>query len=509
MQKLTLTLIGLFSLATTVHAIAGQTSTARHPGVVSFTYRNQFAKDVPGTLDMIKAQGLQDIEFSSLFGQTPAALRKMLDDRGLYCSSYGVGYDDLLNKTDDVASAAKTLGAQYVRVAWIPHKGDFTLEGVQQAIADFNKVGKILKEKYGLSLIYHNHGYEFVPYGQGTLYDLLVTQTDPAYVNFELDVLWAYFPGQDPAGLLYKYPTRYKALHLKDLKIGIPGSNTGGTSGNNDVVLGTGQIDMPSIIAAAEKAGVGHYYIEDESDRSETQVPESIAFLKQLEVPNTLTPAERKAGWKLLFDGKTSDGWVGAHQDVFPTKTGGWIVRDGMITIQGSGGEEAKNVGDIVTTGEYSAFDLSFQFRTSRGCNSGVKYFVTLKEQTGGSAIGLEYQILDDSVHPDAKLGRNGDRTLASLYDLIPANKPQSCLRPIGEWNTGRIVVYPDNRVEHWLNGVKVLSYVRKSKEFEDLVAISKYKVWDHFGEADKGHILLQDHGFHVDFRSIKIKELK
>ncbi|GEM_PF-632525 len=485
-------------------------STPRHPGVVSFTYRTAFAKDVPGTLDMIKSQGLQDIEFSSLFGQKPEDLRKMLDARKLYCSSYGISYEDLVNKTADVARDAKILGAQYVRVAWIPHKGDFTQKDLDQAIADFNRTGKILKDQYGLNLIYHNHGYEFVPApAGGTLYDLLVTQTDPQYVNFELDVLWAYFPGEDPAALLYKYSNRYKALHLKDLKIGIPGHSTGGTSGNNDVVLGTGQIDMPSIIQAAEEVGIKHYYIEDESDQSETQVPQSITYLQQLQMPNTLSAEEKKDGWKLLFDGKTNRGWVGAHMSTFPTKPGGWIVKDNLMTIQNSGGEEAKNVGDIVTTDEYSAFDLTFQFRLSTGANSGVKYFVTLIEQTGGSAIGLEYQLLDDSVHPDAKLGRNGDRTLASLYDLIPANKPQSIIRPIGAWNTGRIVVYPDNRVEHWLNGVKVLEYVRKSKEFEDLVAISKYKIWNHFGEADKGHILLQDHGFHVDFRSIKIKVLQ
>ena len=492
-----------FSYSQTEHL-----STPRDPGIVSFTYRTYFAKDVPGTLDMIQSNGITDIEFSSLFGQTAAGLKKMLDDRGLYCSSYGVSYEDLVNKTAQVASDAKTLGATYVRVAGIPHKGAFTLGDAQKAIADFNRVGKILKEQYGLSFIYHNHGFEYQPYGSGTLYDLLVTKTDPRYVSFELDILWAYFPGQDPVHFLNEYGTRYKALHLKDLRGGVKGAVGEGTSGNNDVVLGTGQIDIPAVIKAAQKAGVEHYYIEDESDSSATQVPQSITYLQELTPPNTLSQQEQREGWKLLFDGKTSNGWVGAHMDAFPVKPNGWIVKDGMMTIQHSGGEEAQNVGDIVTTDEYGAFDLTFQFRMETGANSGVKYFVTLKEQTGGSAIGLEYQILDDSVHPDAKLGRNGDRTLASLYDLIPANKPQSCLRPIGQWNTGRIVVYPDNRVEHYLNGVKVLSYVRKSKDFEDLVAISKYKIWPHFGEADKGHILLQDHGFHVDFRSIKIKPL-
>ncbi|HMH24792.1 MAG TPA: alpha-L-fucosidase [Puia sp.] len=225
--------------------------------------------------------------------------------------------------------------------------------------------------------------------------------------------------------------------------------------------------------------------------------------------PNTLTKAEKRDGWRLLFDGKTSGDWVGAHTGEFPSKPGGWIIKDSMITIQNSGGEEAKNVGDIVTKEQFSAFDLSFEFRLSKGANSGVKYFVTLDENTSGSAIGLEYQILDDKVHPDAKLGRNGNRTLASLYDLIPAHKPEDYIRPIGAWNTGRIVVYPDNRVEHYLNGFKVLEYVRRSPAYKALVAESKYKDWKNFGEADQGHILLQDHGFEVSFRSIKIKTLK
>ncbi len=224
---------------------------------------------------------------------------------------------------------------------------------------------------------------------------------------------------------------------------------------------------------------------------------------------NVLSAKEKAEGYKLLFDGKTSNGWIGAKSDKFPDKPDGWIIKDGMLTILGSAGGEAANVGDIVTTNEYSAFDLSFDFRMSRGANSGVKYFVTLNEKTNESAIGLEYQILDDAVHPDAKLGRSGDRTLASLYDLIPANKPASCIHPIGAWNTGRIIVHPDNRVEHYLNGVKVLGYVRKSPEYRALVAISKYKIWKDFGEADKGHILLQDHGFTVSYRNIKLKELK
>ncbi len=179
------------------------------------------------------------------------------------------------------------------------------------------------------------------------------------------------------------------------------------------------------------------------------------------------------------------------------------------MNVEGSTGGEATNGGDVVTVGKYKAFDLSFEFKMCPGANSGVKYFVTLSEGNKGSAIGLEYQILDDSLHPDAKLGRDGNRTLASLYDLIKANKIPNSLRAMGEWNIGRIIVFPNNHVEHYLNGVKVLEYERGSPAYRDLVAISKYKVWNHFGEAPEGRILLQDHGFAVSFRSIKIRELK
>jgi len=261
-------------------------------------------------------------------------------------------------------------------------------------------------------------------------------------------------------------------------------------------------------IPKPEEAGEKIYW---RNIRIQTSNIKPAAFSKGIYVadfiPNMLTPYEKSDGWKLLFDGKTSSGWVGAYKTAFPAK--GWEIKDGTLSVLASNGTESTNGGDIVTQEEYSAFDLSFDFKFTPGANSGVKYFVTLTEKNAGSAIGLEYQILDDTLHPDAKLGRDGDRTLASLYDLIKADKQKRFIHQPGGWNTGRIVVTPDNHVIHYLNGLKVLEYDRGSATFRDLVAQSKYKVWKDFGEAPKGYILLQDHGNAVSFRSIKIKALK
>jgi hypothetical protein len=229
---------------------------------------------------------------------------------------------------------------------------------------------------------------------------------------------------------------------------------------------------------------------------------DSVAIYQANFIPNTLTDREVNEGWKLLFDGSTSAGWRGAHKDAFPEA--GWVIENGCLKVLASGGAESKGGGDIVTVDQYGNFDLSFEFMITEGANSGVKYFVTENYATTGSAIGLEYQILDDMRHPDAKMGRDGNRTVASLYDLIPAANKR--FNGVGQWNAAHIV--SDNgHVEHWLNGFKVLEYERGTEAYRQLVKESKYKDFPGFGEAEQGHILLQDHGNEVWFRSIKIRQ--
>ncbi|ADB39347.1 sugar phosphate isomerase/epimerase family protein [Spirosoma linguale] len=251
-------------------------------GVQAYTYRASFPKDVIATLDTIKALGITEMEGGAPKGFTEAEFKKACDARGIKIPATGMGYEQIVKEPMEAVQKAKALGASFVMVAWIPHqKGNFSLENAKKAVEDFNRVGKTLKEN-GITFCYHNHGYEFQPYQDGTLYDYIVKNTNPEYVSFEMDILWTQHGGGDPVALLKKYGSRYKLMHLKDLKKGIKGDLTGGTPPENDVTLGDGQVNIPEILRLAKKAGVKHYFIEDESNKEYEQMPKSIAYLKSL-----------------------------------------------------------------------------------------------------------------------------------------------------------------------------------------------------------------------------------
>lgn len=254
------------------------------PGAVSYTFRTELAKDVPATLDKIKGMGITNMEFSDLFGQTPQQLRALLDARGMRCTSIGVGYADLAKTPDKVIAQAKALGAEFVRIGSIPHPGafnDLQADAVKQAAIDFNIFGKKLYDN-GLTFCYHNHGPEFKPAGElgdGMFFDYLMKNTDPKYVSYEMDVMWVFWPGQDPIHWLQKYPNRFRLMHVKNAK---KGAVRGGTAEFSPV--GDGQMDMDAILRAAQKTKIKYYYIEDESPAQfiDVQVPQSVKYMEQL-----------------------------------------------------------------------------------------------------------------------------------------------------------------------------------------------------------------------------------
>jgi sugar phosphate isomerase/epimerase len=251
-------------------------------GLQLYSLRDQFAKDVPGTMAKVKEFGFTQVELAGTYGKTPEEFNALLKANNLKAVAGHFGYERFRDDPEGVAKEAKALGLEYAGVAWVPHTGQVNEEWIRETAKVFNRAGEVLA-KNGLKFYYHNHGYEFVPHGDGTLFDLLVAETKPEFVSFQMDVMWTFFPGQDPAKLMTKYGNRWALMHIKDLKKGVAtGALTGGTDTKNDVVIGTGQVNWPALLAASKKAGVKYYFIEDESPSVLEQVPQSLKYLEQV-----------------------------------------------------------------------------------------------------------------------------------------------------------------------------------------------------------------------------------
>lgn len=257
-----------------------QLSLAQQIGLQLYSLRNQFKTDVPGTLAKIKSWGITQIEGGGTYNLPVDEYKKLLAENNLKMIAVGADFDALAKDPQPAIDEAKNFGAKYIVCYWIPHNGDdFTTDDLKKAVDIFNAAGKKISEA-GLQLCYHPHGYEFKPYENGTMFDYLVTNTDPKYLNFEMDVFWVKQPGQDPVALLKKYPKRFTMLHLKDRKPGTANSMNGKADEESNVVLGSGDVGIAAIMKEAKKIGVKYYFIEDESSRSVEQIPQSLAYLR-------------------------------------------------------------------------------------------------------------------------------------------------------------------------------------------------------------------------------------
>ncbi|HVM51412.1 MAG TPA: sugar phosphate isomerase/epimerase [Candidatus Acidoferrum sp.] len=280
--------LGCLTLACGCRSAAPTATTGTGPsfkgpvGLQLYSLRAQFAKDVPGTLDEVERWGIHYAELAGTYGLTPEQFKAELASHQIKPIGAHFPYEEYRDNPEAVAQKAMALGLQYAGCAWIPHQGDFNEKTCRETAAVFNRAGEVMA-RHGLKFFYHCHGYEFQPYGQGTLFDLLMAETKPNYVKYEMDIFWVVFPNQDPVKLFEKYGNRWELVHLKDMRKGTPtGSLTGGTDVKNDAALGTGMMDMPAILRAAKKAGVKWYFIEDESPWSEQQIPQSLQYLEQV-----------------------------------------------------------------------------------------------------------------------------------------------------------------------------------------------------------------------------------
>lgn len=280
--------LALLYLTTPSHAALAKRNAGAGPsfkgpiGLQLYSLRDQFAKDVPGTLARVRDYGFKYVELAGTYNLPPEKFKALLDENKFKPVSGHFPFERFRNDIDGIAREAKTLGLKYVGCAWIPHEGSFDEKECRDAINVFNRAGEALAKK-GFKFFYHTHGYEFHPYGDGTLFDLMMRETNPKHVHYEMDVFWVVHPGHDPVKLLAKYGKRWALMHVKDMKKGVPtGILTGQSDVRNDVALGAGQMDWAAILREAKRVGVKYYFIEDESPDAPAQIPQSLRYLEQL-----------------------------------------------------------------------------------------------------------------------------------------------------------------------------------------------------------------------------------
>ncbi len=254
-------------------------------GLQLYSLRDQMLAHTSATLAEVHDWGVTNVELAGTYNLTTAEFRDQLNEHQLNAFSAHFPYERFRDDVEGVAHDAQVLGLKYAGCAWIPHDDNrpFDEQTCRQAIEVFNRAGKALA-RHGLKFFYHVHGFEFQPFQQGTLFDLLMKETNPQYVHFEMDVFWIVHPGQDPLLLLAKYPKRWELMHLKGMRDSTPtGLLTGHSATTNDVALGTGKIDYVPILRLAHHLGIRWYIIEDESPSSEQQIPQSLQFLRTMQ----------------------------------------------------------------------------------------------------------------------------------------------------------------------------------------------------------------------------------
>jgi inosose dehydratase len=477
-------------------------------------------------IEDVSSLGFPGIQLRSNILETyrdrPAALREVLQKHRLTMvalSSGNVRIDPGAEKAEiekhvGHAKFVKDVGGLYLQLT------DERPKGRPIVADDYKRLGKLLTEigrrtaDLGIPVGFHNHMHNLGERPDEVRW--ILDAADPRYVKLELDTAHYHQGGGDPVKAIREYRDRLLFLHIKDLESPVPGGTGHQSQDYRFVELGRGKVDLKGVFAALDEVGFkGWAVVELDRVPDPSRTPKeagaiSKKFLESLGLtvgtsratsaadpaPNQLTEAEKRAGWMLLFDGSTLNGWRGYKRpDAAGTR---WTVAEGMLTIAPNDGKDTRGARDLISTATFDRFDLTFEWKVAPGGNSGVKYFIL---EDMDSAIGHEYQIIDDAKHPDAAIGP--ERQTSSFYDVLAAANRE--VKPAGEFNQSRVVVNGPG-VEHWLNGVKVLEYELDSPALRAAIEDSKFKGVARFGKLQKGHILLQDHGDQVWYRNIKIK---